>query len=108
VEADNDDTLASYAQHDEASVLSQDKDFLRYKNSTFAIYKDFQIRKGSLKLIKQEGERKASWRDIEKPPLTGQCNPYRDCIEDQTYVRGSPSPLVKLGNLHIHVRPLRA
>jgi len=108
-EADNDDTLASHAHVDGASILSQDSDFLRYRNANYDIYKDFTIHKGKLVLVKQDTVRKASWRNIiVPPPATGESNPFRECFEENTYVRGSPSPLVQLGNLHVHVRPLRA
>mmetsp|Transcript_2305 Transcript_2305/g.3481 ORF Transcript_2305/g.3481 Transcript_2305/m.3481 type:complete len:434 (-) Transcript_2305:42-1343(-) len=109
VEADNDDTVASWAQHDGASVLSGDNDFLRYRNATYTLYSDFSIKKRKLVLLKQVGVRKSSWRDIiVPPPETGSCNPFRDCVEQGTYLRGSPSPLAELGNIHIRIRPLRA
>lgn len=109
LEADCDDTIAFHAQVDGAGILSQDKDFLRYKNATYALYKDYEINKrGRLKLIEQDGTRKSSWRDLGPPPETSHCDPFRDCIKDGTYLRGSPSPLVRLGSLHILVRQLRA
>ena len=108
IEADNDDTLAFHAQADGASVLSQDKDFLRYRGSTYTIYKNFEVKKGKLALIEQDKiSANVSCRDIMTPPRTGACNPFRDCLEQRTYLRGTPSPLIKLGNLHITVRPLR-
>lgn len=110
VEADNDDTIAALAQRDGASVLSQDNDFLRYRGAKYPLYKDFSVRKGKLVLQRQRGVRKAPVGALLKDsPLTGKSNPFRDAIEEQTYMRGIPSPLVQeLGNPHIHVRPLRA
>jgi len=109
VEADNDDTIASHAHHDGADVLSGDRDFFRYTNFQYALYKDFKIGKGKFFLIKHDGKRNSTQRDIiPNPPLTGTCNPFRDCIQEKNYLRGSPSPLVELNNVHILVRPLRA
>ena len=107
IEADCDDTIAFHAQVDGASILSQDRDFLRYRGATYKLYKQYLVRKGQLILVEQDGERKSDWRELEPPPEYGQCNPFRDCIENKTYLRGSPSPLVALGNLHIQVRPIR-
>ena len=50
---DNDDTLASYAQFYGASILSKDKDFLRYRNSTYTIFEDFEVRGDKLHLKKR-------------------------------------------------------
>lgn len=111
VEADNDDTLASHAQQDGASVLSQDVDFLRYRGATYTLYSNFSmIRRGKVQLVKHEGKRKASWRDLMiPPPCTGPCNPFRDVVENQEYLRGTTSPLIEeLGNIHVTVRPLRS
>lgn len=116
VEMDNDDTLARYAQADGASILSEDQDFLRYNGATYDIYKHYRIkRKGEkphLVLTKQnntERRQSTSLRELGPPPKTDdKPNPFGDCIEEGTYLRGNPSPLVELGNLHIHVRPLRA
>ncbi len=45
---DNDDTMAAYAQNNFANILSGDKDFFRYLDSTFPIYSDFVIQDGCL------------------------------------------------------------
>ena len=111
LEMDCDDTIASHAEADGASVLSADKDFLRYRNATYDLYKDYSIStKGKhLILVEQnKSESQSSSRDLGPPPKTGHHDAFRDCVEDGTYLRGSPSPLVQLGNMHIHVRPLRA
>jgi hypothetical protein len=40
---DNDDTLAAYAEANGAAVLSRDRDFFRYNNSSYPIFYDFQV-----------------------------------------------------------------
>ena len=50
-EVDNDDTIAAYAQKDNACILSGDRDFNRYIGSTFTVYREFEINKGILNLI---------------------------------------------------------
>jgi len=47
-EVDNDDTIAAFAERDNAVVLSGDKDYYRYANCKFGIYSDFEIIKGRL------------------------------------------------------------
>ena len=42
-EVDNDDTIAAYAQANQAHVLSGDKDFYRYIEANFPIYNDYEI-----------------------------------------------------------------
>jgi hypothetical protein len=42
-EADNDDTVASHAQHDGAAILSEDKDMFRYTPRTYKVYSDFRV-----------------------------------------------------------------
>ena len=49
-EIDNDDTLAAYASVHGASVLSRDKDFFRYRNATYKVYSNFEIKYGKLHL----------------------------------------------------------
>ena len=108
MEADCDDTIAFHAQVDGASILSQDRDFLHYTGASYALYKDYKVEKGRLVLVKQDGTRKSSCLDLGPPSATGQYDPFRDCIKDRTYLKGSPNPLFHLGNLYIHVRLLRA
>jgi hypothetical protein len=50
MEADNDDTIASYAQLDGAAVLSRDRDFFRYDGSTFPLFFTFEVTNGDLNL----------------------------------------------------------
>jgi hypothetical protein len=49
-EADNDDTIAYFAQRDGADILSGDKDMFRYIGYTYTIYKSFKISNGCLNL----------------------------------------------------------
>ena len=50
-EVDNDDTIAAYAECNQAHVLSGDKDYYRYREATFPIYSDYEIKNGYLELI---------------------------------------------------------
>lgn len=49
-EVDNDDTIAAYAECNQAHVLSGDKDYYRYREATFPIYCDYDIKNGYLEL----------------------------------------------------------
>ncbi|KAJ3054758.1 hypothetical protein HK097_000929 [Rhizophlyctis rosea] len=114
-DADNDDTMASYAQADGADVLSQDKDFFRYRQSNFTVYEGFTYSNthpqtlfltpkptpSSLHLV--------SKRDIiNPPPETRNVDPSLHGLRTMRYIRGAPSALVRLaGNAHIAARPLR-
>lgn len=44
---DNDDTIASFAYHDGAAILSGDSDFYRYGHP-FEMYKDFEYCKKTI------------------------------------------------------------
>jgi len=111
VECDNDDTLAFFAQADGADVLSEDTDFFRYTDSTFRLYSDFYFDRGWLCLEPHAGKRKpgVKKRAIEPKPVTVSTCPMMIGINRKKhYLRGAPSPLVRLlGNPHIAVRPLR-
>jgi len=51
-EADNDDTMAAYAEEYGAHILSQDKDFYRYVEARFTVWADYEITKeGELWLV---------------------------------------------------------
>lgn len=111
VDADNDDTLASHAHHDNASVLSQDKDFLRYIGATYTIYTEFKVSKKGLLILTKRTDMvlkpSVSMLDIKEKPATRDCNPGVTSLP-ASYLRGSPSPLTKqCGNLHLTIRPLR-
>ena len=110
VDADNDDTLAYYAHVDGAMVLSADRDFLRYRGTSYQLFKGYnELRNKKLVLTPQDGTRKTSYRDLlSSPPKTAtDLDPFK-CKMNGIYLRGSPSPVTELGNLHIHLRPLRA
>lgn len=42
-EEEIDDTLASHAHHDKASILSRDRDFFRFPERNYNVYSDFSI-----------------------------------------------------------------
>jgi len=111
VEFDNDDTLAFFAQADGADVLSQDSDFFRYIGSSFRLYAGFSIERGGLELTPHWGSRKpwVDQRHIEPKPATqSSCPILIGVVRKKHYLRGAPSPLVRLlGNPHIAIRPLR-
>ena len=50
---DNDDTLASYAQEYGADVLSEDKDFFRYRNMKYDVFRSYDIKENKLKLSRR-------------------------------------------------------
>ncbi|KAG0008101.1 hypothetical protein BGZ80_003849, partial [Entomortierella chlamydospora] len=109
-EADNDDTLASHAHHDGACVLSQDRDFLRYKGPAYYIYMeakmDYKCKR--LRLIpRRDMVCHSSKREIiSPPPWTRPKDPGFVSLPD--YLRGTPSPLTHhFTNMHITIRPLR-
>ncbi|KAK3815321.1 MAG: hypothetical protein J3Q66DRAFT_344315 [Benniella sp.] len=109
-EADNDDTLASHAHHDGASILSQDRDFLRYNGRKYDIFIDFSIYKKKLVLKRRKDMRcTASKRDIITPaPAYTNRDPGIVSLSRHIYKRGTPSPLTHhFTNTHILVRPLR-
>jgi len=110
-ERDLDDTLASFAEADGASVLSADNDFLRYEGASFPIFSDFRIVKGRLKLNAKDGAArpKGPMRPLEPKPRTQDYDPsFIRVYAEKRYVRGVASPLVRLfRNPHLHVRPLR-
>jgi len=112
LEADCDDTIASYAQFYSGSILSKDKDMFRYNNSTFDVYKNFHYRKGILCFSKHRTSKRANYISkreiIFPPPKTIDTFNSGTLFTSGIYLRGSPSPLTrKLGNLHIIFRPLR-
>lgn len=68
MEADNDDTIASHAQKDNAYILSQDGDFLRYNDYKYIIYSNFKLNYKSKKLILIKRSNMFCKRDILIPP----------------------------------------
>ena len=112
-EADNDDTLAFHAHADDASVLSGDADFFRYEGASYLqgkLYSKFEIRDDILHLFPSERSRqgRSDHRSPSDPPATSSdSGGFRDVEEKHYYLRGTPSPLIGLGNVHTRLRPLR-
>jgi len=112
LEADNDDTLAFHAHADNASVLSGDADFFRYEGASYLhgkIYSKFEIHDDILHLFPSERSRQGrSIIALRDPPATSSdSGGFRDVEEKHYYLRGTPSPLIGLGNVHTLLRPLR-
>ncbi|CEO95341.1 PIN domain-containing protein [Plasmodiophora brassicae] len=110
-ELDNDDTLASFAQADGAAILSADRDFFDYRDSTFDVYDDFNVtasRALELRPARAKGpQRNCKALVLDRYPQT-KTTPQRVHAGTTVYRRGAPSGLVRLaGNPHITVRPLR-
>lgn len=111
MEADNDDTIASHAQNDNAYILSQDSDFLRYNDYKYIIYSNFKLDYKSRKLILIKRTnifcKKSKRNIIIPPPKTRSTDPGFITLP-KYYLRGTPSPLTHyFENLHITIRPLR-
>lgn len=113
--ADNDDCIAAYANADSADILSNDRDFFRYRHRKYQLFGSFEILDGYLKLRQKE---------IPKPNPRFPEPPPRDFIKLPEmlthnaamvttlniglYRRGVPSPLVKqLGNPNAALVKLR-
>ena len=121
LEADNDDTLAAYADANDADVLSADQDFFRYEGHRYRVFRKFVVRRGRLILIPAEFnaarhmeiQRRALLLDplpeCMRVPETATAPFIPDLIRDHYYRRGTPSPLTRaLGfNPHQRARPLR-
>ncbi len=112
LEADNDDTLAFHAHTENASVLSDDVDFFRYEGASYLqgkLYSKFEIRDDILHLFPSERSRQG--RPIialsDPPATSSDSGGFRDVEEKHYYLRGTPSPLIGLGNVHARLRPLR-
>ena len=109
---DNDDTLAVYAQHFNALVLSGDQDFFRYQGSSFRICKDFTIKSNKITLIDSSLNPKKciKARDLlpELPKVIFH-NPCISSLEAGMFRKGIVTPLIKeIGNPVIGAKPLRA
>ena len=96
---DNDDTLAAYAHAHGASILSEDKDFFRYKNNNYRVYKDFDVVKGKLHLKTKHFIVHPDCRDLILDPLPNTFNnfPFLELLgRTKEFKKGSPSPLTKI------------
>lgn len=120
MDADSDDTLAFNAQADNADILSGDNDFFRYIDAKYTIWSNFDhylIKKGYLKLLPhsanpQQNEIKAKNKNIGPPPATCPLEEFSwipHLKMSKSYLRGVPSPLVRLlgANPHVTVAPIR-
>ena len=116
-EADNDDAIAAAAQADGADVLSNDRDFFRYRGASFRVFADFRVVRGRLILTRHDASAAqpgAATRELISPPPAGvpedAAAPWLPLLlRTRQYRRGAPSPLVQaLGfNPHIRAAPLR-
>ncbi|TNV77606.1 hypothetical protein FGO68_gene2387 [Halteria grandinella] len=108
---DNDDTLAAYAQAHGAAILSRDKDFFRYRQMTYTVYKEFDIHNGKLLLTKRDFFLHDSPRALMLDPLpeTYKSLPTIDRISlTRQCQRGASSPLTKVfGNIQTKIMPLK-
>eukprot|EP01118_Nematostelium_gracile_P005395 TRINITY_DN1708_c0_g1_i1.p1 TRINITY_DN1708_c0_g1~~TRINITY_DN1708_c0_g1_i1.p1 ORF type:complete len:366 (-),score=69.87 TRINITY_DN1708_c0_g1_i1:39-1136(-) len=109
---DNDDTIASFAQHYGGTILSADRDMFRYEGANYEVYADWEIVNGEFRLIEHDSATHKSGPRrpiITPPPKTA--SSYRLSFEDpktDRYLRGTPSALTKrFGNAHLLLRPLR-
>jgi hypothetical protein len=126
LDADNDDTLAAYAQVDGADVLSGDGDFYRYRERTYRIFSDFDRIKfeatGQLDFIENTTAKVERIMNDKKDIMRDLIIPLPKCVDEKITIpcvtilqqfklfrRGVPSPLIKeLGfNPHITIKPLR-
>jgi hypothetical protein len=127
----NDDTLASWAHHDNALILSGDRDFYLYKLSDGAdanlqLFSEYDVRDGILLIKRQfrtssvssgKNQRMSEeQRVISNPPPRFHLYGIDPDVWSSTlgvhrsFRGGSPSPLVKTlkFNPYIRIRPLRA
>ena len=111
-DADNDDTLAVYAEKYNAHILSGDQDFFRYRNTTFQIYRDFTVNKNKILLepsVLNEKKRTKARDLLSEMPRVIYQNPCISSLEAGIFRKGRTTPLIKeLGNPVIHARALRA
>ena len=68
-EIDNDDTIAAYAHANGAALLSEDKDFFRYRDHKYQVFSSFEVRQGKLHLRRRDFVAHDSCRDLILDPL---------------------------------------
>jgi hypothetical protein len=124
-ELDNDDTLAYYAHHDQAAVLSRDQDFFRYRIGTakskpsYIVYENFRVTsngKGASKVeLALAVERHRP--DVKLRALASAAPRFQRSLDNDwslnkdnpEFFGGNPSPLVQeLGNPHSNLVAGRA
>ncbi len=103
-EIDNDDTIAAYAHAHGAALMSDDKDFFRYRDHKYQVFSNFEVRQGKLHLKRKDFIPHGSSRDLilDPLPITYEQHPsiYR-IKKNKECFKGNPSPLTKIyGNLH--------
>jgi len=124
IEADNDDCIASHAQHHGGDILSNDRDFFRYRDAKYKLYGSFTITDdGYLKLHVKETPKprydyktkklieEAPLRDIISPPpvMLSYAASFNSVLKNNHYRRGVPCSLVKIiGNSNSALVDLRA
>jgi hypothetical protein len=110
-EADNDDTIAAFAHHFNAALLSRDKDMFRYTNSRFAVFSEYNLSRGVLTLTPHPRGVPGTFRHPEPrplPPTLPETRPHILHVKDGEYLRGAPSPFVRsIPNPHGVIAPLR-
>ena len=112
-EADNDDTIAAYAQEHGASILSRDKDMFRYMGATFSVFSEYSISSNCILSItphpKGADGSFAHPKPRPLPPSLPRTRPRVAHVKDGTYLRGAPSPCVRFTGRNPHgvVAPLR-
>ncbi|CAM9338501.1 unnamed protein product [Heterosigma akashiwo] len=113
-DAGGDDTIASFAEEDDADILSNDNDFVLYQGSSFEVFSDFEIEDGCLRLFKKNyrflDNHAGPWKTLlpSKPNVSSTSPEVDEALKTCYYARGVPSYLSKVAeNPHITARPLR-
>jgi hypothetical protein len=112
------ETMAIWAQMDGATVLSGNKNFVRYRDRKFRIFHDFQISDKQGIVLCQENFDKGHWckgplsfpsqkhKTASHHPFTAYEDPSQP--DKLVHLRGVASDMVKQhGNLFIYAQPLR-
>lgn len=114
-DSDYDDSLASHAQHDGASILTRDRDYFRYLERNYEVYEDFHINSnGFIEFKKHNNPTKkfgSKAKNILSPPPKILKKNVTKTIwsgENKNSFFGSPSPLIQIfSNPYLTLRPFR-
>jgi hypothetical protein len=111
-EADNDDTIAAYAQEHGAGILSRDKDMFRYIGATFPVYSEYSISNHGTFSITPHPKGLTGFihpQPRQLPSVLPLTRSHILHVKDGVYLRGAPSPCVRTvgRNPHGVVAPLR-